>query len=216
MVDFTGGTWRSLIDGQEVSAIPDGLVDNFENADADPAGVYETGETIADYYSQDTADFARTTETVFNGGHALEATSDNVDIVSTPGDGLPNYPSQPVTIEYYYYTVPGSSGGCNIIAQNGDGYLCQPRHRDSDLRLIRRDGFGFEELASTTMNTSDNTWYRIEFEYVNDDLTATVEQTDGTEVASESATDATHSDVEGIGWSDYANGGAIVDEAFII
>ena len=27
MVDFTGGTWRSLIDGSEVSAIPDSVVD---------------------------------------------------------------------------------------------------------------------------------------------------------------------------------------------
>ena len=37
MVDFTGGTWRSLIDGQEVSAIPDSVVsrpdDNDEGGD---------------------------------------------------------------------------------------------------------------------------------------------------------------------------------------
>ena len=40
MVDFTGGTWRSLIDGSEVSAIPDTVVDRFP---ADEGG----GQTLA-------------------------------------------------------------------------------------------------------------------------------------------------------------------------
>ena len=30
MVDFSGGTWRSLIDGSEVSAIPDSVLEDFE------------------------------------------------------------------------------------------------------------------------------------------------------------------------------------------
>ena len=33
MVDFTGGTWRSLIDGSEVSAIPDSVGTQYDAAD---------------------------------------------------------------------------------------------------------------------------------------------------------------------------------------
>ena len=35
MVDFTGGTWRSLIDGQEVSAIPDSAIAQYNAKELD-------------------------------------------------------------------------------------------------------------------------------------------------------------------------------------
>ena len=42
MVDFTGGTWRSLIDGSEVSAIPDSVVGRFNAKDEDSTGPLST------------------------------------------------------------------------------------------------------------------------------------------------------------------------------
>ena len=50
MVDFTGGTWRSLIDGSEVSAIPDTVV---SRPDDDSTGNSENADGVAIATSQE-------------------------------------------------------------------------------------------------------------------------------------------------------------------
>ena len=52
MVDFTGGTWRSLIDGQEVSAIPD--TENLQIRFAADEGVISNGTQAVDGDEVDT------------------------------------------------------------------------------------------------------------------------------------------------------------------
>ena len=60
MVDFTGGTWRSLIDGQEVSATPDSVVENFERSDP------------IDDYSGNTEDASVETTDTIEGDQSLQ------------------------------------------------------------------------------------------------------------------------------------------------
>ena len=100
MTEFT--TWRSLVDGAEISDIPDGVVDNFEDADSDPAGPYASGETVSDFYQGSTGSYERTTSDVVEGSKALRDTDDDGtnSMWSVPGDGLPQYLSEGNTVEF--------------------------------------------------------------------------------------------------------------------
>ena len=84
------------------NTIPDSVIDNFENADADPAGVYESGETVGNYYQGRTSSWERTTSNVVEGVSALRPTSGGgpEPIWSLPGDGLPNYLHEGDTVEF--------------------------------------------------------------------------------------------------------------------
>jgi len=95
--EITGAT----IDGQEVQeitvdgqtvfvagGIPDGLVDNFE---LDPDGPYQSGQTLAEYYSGDLSLFQIVSSSVFGSSRAMEYSGNNGTIFSYVGDGLPNY-----------------------------------------------------------------------------------------------------------------------------
>ena len=65
MTEFT--TWRSLVDGEEISAILGSVVDNFE-----PILYEDEGLTLSDYYQQDTGDMARVDDETFDSTKALE------------------------------------------------------------------------------------------------------------------------------------------------
>ena len=65
MTEFT--TWRSLVDGDEIFAIPD-FLDNWEDA---PDGLYESDETIVDYWSGSTGDYERSTDADYRGDFGL-------------------------------------------------------------------------------------------------------------------------------------------------
>ena len=95
------GDGRILFDGP---ALPDSVVDNFEDADADPPGVYGDGETIDDFYRGATDDWNRTTSDVIEGGHAISQDSSTVDdnsaVWSQPGDGLNRYPESGDSVKF--------------------------------------------------------------------------------------------------------------------
>ena len=106
MVDFTGGTWRSLIDGSEVSAIPDSLV--LQYAATNVSG----GDTT---WSDDNevADMTLTggeTDTTVDDVEALgfDGTDDhgNIDLPSDfEGDGLNEF-----TVEFSISTTTSDNG----------------------------------------------------------------------------------------------------------
>jgi len=93
------GDGRIFFDGP---AIPDGLVDNFEQSDevdgsTEPFGPYGEGEGLDTYYSGDFNRYDITTNgpvsgDAFEGDRLLVGTGDSQErIISKPGDGLPNY-----------------------------------------------------------------------------------------------------------------------------
>ena len=99
MTEFT--TWRSLVDGEEIIAIPDTWIDNFNNDD-DPeqAGLYN-GQTLSDFYSGDVSGFGRSFGDGLIGDHALEVTTDFSGMFSQPQDGLNQYPEEGDKIPVY-------------------------------------------------------------------------------------------------------------------
>lgn len=75
MTDFTDGSWRSLITGDVVSAIPDSVIDNFEDEDktvASPDWSGWGGETSA-------GNFDVNTPTELSGDFAAFVNCDNQD-----------------------------------------------------------------------------------------------------------------------------------------
>lgn len=144
------------------TAIPASVIDNFEASDADPAGVYETGQTIADYYSGSTDRFGRTTSNVQEGATALEATNPNGNpqlVESSPGDGLNTYPSDGDTIRFIIRD-PGAFPGLAVNADfsSGDVYSYSIRSADNTIRIEQR-GSTAATLASANASVSQDTWY---------------------------------------------------------
>ncbi|MFW5950076.1 MAG: hypothetical protein ACOCR6_01845 [archaeon] len=185
------------------SAIPDSVVDNFEDADADPAGPYESGEGISDYYGGDTGSANRQTGTVYEGAHALELSSESA-IIST--SGLPRYPAQGDTFSARIY-LAGNSNDCGILygcpSEAGEGsqsgYLTSVNDTN-DFTLYRYDGGSVTEIGSDSGSASTGEWWEIEVAWGTDDShEATFYDSSGTEQASISATDDTYTDT-GVGF----------------
>ena len=108
--DATAGEftdWFSLFDGQIIRAIPDSVVDNFNDAGSDRPGIYESGEDTSDYYAGATDMLLRDGDSI-EGSHALFWENDPdgrpIAIVSTPEDetilpsGLNRYPEAGETV----------------------------------------------------------------------------------------------------------------------
>ena len=158
------------MDGEEIDFIPDSVVDNFEDADAEPPGVYESGETISDYYKGATANFARTTSDVVEGGHALasQGTDDTGAIISEPGDGLPRYHDEGDAIRFLIRDISTDTSTdvapffiSNAAWNDGspDGYAFQlyPRNGLIRIRLLEDGSLG--SFSETSVSISDSTWY---------------------------------------------------------
>ena len=168
-----------------IDAIPDSVVDNFESVDSDPAGVYETGETLDDYYNGGLAEWSRNTSDVVEGDKNVEAEmGDNVDhvIISQPGDGLNRYPEAEDTLVSLMWDSGGSgdsgNGGRPMTCFNGswendavDCYAAYINAESNTLEIIKYDGqpggTGFDNkstLESENVTLSDEEWYWVEID----------------------------------------------------
>ena len=211
MTEFT--TWRSLVDGEEIVAIPDGVVDNFEDADADPAGPYEDGEDITDYYGGATAGFARTTDNAVEGDKSLNGNQaeSNEFIISEPNDGLPNYPDFGDTISFLLedrgdISLPGAVYN-GALGTDDTGYAAIIDTRD-EIAIRRLDGQGnITVIASTSQTINENQVYYGEVDIPSengDSHEFRIYNVDGLEpdnlLATVTATDDTYTDQRGIGW----------------
>lgn len=207
----------------EVRVIPDSVVDNFEDADADPPGVYEDGETISDYYPNGlrTDDIERTTSFAFDGdfGCYLEdSTGDwaTTYVISQPGDGLPNYLEQPGTISAWMYD-PGSDmdgNHANILFGAPDydnAYMVGLRMEREEIVFSRiEDGGTNLAIEDENVNLSEETWYKCIVDWQEDgDIAITAEDTDENVVGSMSLNDDTYSG-EGVGVAGRLNDGDVV------
>ena len=219
MVDFTGGTWRSLIDGSEVSDIPDSVVDNFEDATATPLGVYEDGQEISDYYGGDTAAFSRDAGAAKEGDFGLRrSTSDTFTVItSNPGDGLNRYIKVGETWRCWV-KVPSTESFTDSISvifghssntALDDGYLLMPREDSGKfLFLQRRDGGTVTDIASESISWPTNEWFEIEGHHEADgSFTGKIFDDQGSQIGSDlTANDSTYItdgeyDHEGIGYA---------------
>jgi hypothetical protein len=145
------------------SAIPDSVVDNFEDANGNPARPYESGETISDYYSGATGNWARTQSNVNEGSFALETSGGYPDYVYSTS-GLPKYPSEGDTVKFLIRAVevngciphfisnvggsPINGYGFGLYADNGEMYI--QKITDESYSTLTSD---------TNISVSVQTWY---------------------------------------------------------
>lgn len=146
------------------SAIPDAVVDNYED---DPDGPYGTGDDITTYYSGDTGIASRTTTNPIAGSYSLALeTGGNDYIGSVSGDGLPAYPQYgdvlsfrvrfPATdwsVSHYYLASSNNS--------RDDLYGVRIKTDDSAIQITRYNGGSFSELTSASFTYSADTVYTI-------------------------------------------------------
>ncbi|MFC7216454.1 hypothetical protein ACFQO4_20560 [Saliphagus sp. GCM10025334] len=176
------------------------ILDDFERANLDP-------------YSGATASFeVTTTSPVQEGSYSLKGNSSGSaqTIDSWSGGGLEDYPAQGDTWEYYVYNDGSgaqamfSFGVPDGILSDDDSYRIFTRFDVDDFLIQLRNGSGGttgDNLAQTSVTWPTDDWLRVEIGWETDGtITGTVEDSNGTELVSETATDSTFTD-GGIGWS---------------
>jgi len=208
------------------SAIPDSVVDNFEDADADPPGVYESGDTVATYYSGDTGAFSRSATGVIENSYGLQNDdTDDVYIVSEPGDGLNKYPETGATVGWFAQSF-GDAQNTHfpVTVFNGaydgsvDGYGFMTASYDGGyLKIVRIDNGSDTDLQTSSPSLSDGVWYWAEADLpptsgtsegdidfrlynLNGDLSR------GSQIDSLSATDTNYGDNRGVGFGSTISG----------
>ena len=149
MTEFT--TWRSLVDGAEISAIPDGVVLRPESDDLD-------------HFSGDTGSWSINDEApVFDDELSLKADEDDsstLSMVST--SGLDNYPEigkKHVFFVYYESNYQMVSFGTDNAPNENDGYGYDLR--DGELELTRWDD-GSRTTLETGASLPEDEWISLE------------------------------------------------------
>lgn len=207
------------------SAIPDSVVDNFEDS---PDGPYATGEDLSDYYSGHLSVMSRISSgTILEGSVSLEidAGTDGSHhiITSIPGDGLPNYPQQGDTFEAVMYGLDSYDGdrmGVLFGVQDNhdgtdnwdglDAYFAFVRPADNQIDIERIADGSATVLSSTSTTVPHEETLRTVVDWGTDDsIDVTVYDSNDSEVGSTSTTDDTFTS-GGIGWEGTGVGGTHV------
>jgi len=183
-------------------AIPDSVVDNFEEA------LYEDqAKSLSDYYSGDLASFSRQQSIVNTGSYALEASADaNIGAASAPNTS----PEKGDTIECYTYIDGGDDSGIawgtDGPVSSGDGFELDIDSGNNALFLRKYSGGSQSSIASSTPTVPSSEWLRAEITWAtNDDITATLYDASGSQIDQLTATDPDYGNNTGIS---FRNGGA--------
>lgn len=223
-----GTDWYARSGGDEISAIPGSVIDNFESDSGDPAGPYASGEDLSTYYRGYLSGFSRTSSSPIEGNYSLQTSAGNgFAIFSEPGDGLPQYPQDNDTLDVLVY----NSGALPVIFfnvtyddanDNINGYGCR-YWANNQIDLKRYDNSTASDtntnrssLASKSISKLTDTAYWLEISTAdsNGNISATLYDVDsslnrGSQIESVSATDTTH-DYRGIGFGTSLDGTGLI------
>jgi hypothetical protein len=182
-------------DGTRVfgSAIPDSVVDNFEEI------LYEDQNlTLSDRYGGDLSNFERQTTTVSEGSYALESQATDAQSIAQTDRTI----SAPVTFEFDFYRQ-GTSDNFEWVlyfAQNNSshgansGYIIWPYRSNNVLRISRLDNGILNGLNDTTITYPANEWGSVEVDHdSNGNITATAYDAGDTQLGQVSTQDTTYS-----------------------
>ena len=219
------GSLRSVSTG--VIAIPDSVVDNFEDADSDPAGIYEEGDTLSDFYTfrDSTDDASRVSDSnIIDGSFALEFDSPSAtNLSSNPGDGLNRYISKGDRFSALVRSVDEEVGIIwGVGSTSDDRYQLAVGQNNNDLRLSKSTDGNFQDLSTPNVSIESGEWYELEIEWhdgsgseSDNTIISRVFDVDqstgerGPELQSTSVSDSDHADNEGVGFT--IGGGATGD-----
>lgn len=201
--------------GDGVSVVPNGIQ---EVRKGDGTVIYSAGPVIVDdFEDNDLVEYSNTTNfttttTAIEGSYSGQndgTTTNDEQIYSMPGDGLPNYPSRGDTFEFKIADIGGLFAGMSFGLETGavavgdsTGYAARINERDTEIQLNRANGDGTSTNLATAAYTDTTDPYRGEVVYpaTGNAIQYTLYNANGTELASVSAIDDTYSG-GGIGWS---------------
>ena len=155
MVDFTGGTWRSLIDGSEVSAIPDdGLAhrykaDDLSLSDGDSVSTW-SDLAGSDDLTQTTSSKQPTYKTGIINGQPVVRTDGTDDFLQTAFGTVIN---QAVEVYLVCQWASVDDNGDRIFDGETDRFLLYDRDADSSSAfMFAGDNVGTGGIADTNAN----------------------------------------------------------------
>jgi hypothetical protein len=189
--------------GLGYSAIPDSVVDNFEDGDLSE-------------YSGSTGDFNVQQTTVFEGSYALERPGIPGTTAITSTSGLNHYPSRGGKFQYRFRATANAGRDAYVgfarqsEVEIADGYEIRTGLDDDNLEIALRDG-GFTVLNETPLVWPRDEWLRVRVDWgreSTDDITVTVFGASNSELASVTATDSTF-DAGGVEFFSSSGGGAV-------
>jgi len=197
VTEFT--KWRSLVDGEEIIAIPDGVLlpesDDLDNFDGDVEDYDINDDSPVIYTEQNNLSLKQSDE----GEVSIESTS-----------GLNRYPERGEKFAYYFQ---GTSGDPDAVfkfgLQDSSNFYSVMLRLGSDSLRIRKDGDN-EDIESVSV--SFDTWYDIEVEWEsNGDITVRLFDVDQSgnresEIGSVSTTDSEY-ESGGIGFESISDTG---------
>ena len=208
--------------GQTVfAAIPDSVIDNFED---DPDGPYGDSNTVADFYSGDTDAFSRTTADVVEGQEALGTdTTGTQMMVSEPGEGLLDYPDEDDTISVLLRQPADIPQGAVIVRGSiSSGNISGYAIRISDGAIVvRRIDDGSDTVilnATDATEIDDETWHWVEVSPPTDEDsvlkvdvfeldTTNILPASNTPIESESVSDSNYTVENGVGAARFSGSG---------
>ena len=188
MSNFT--TWRSLVDGEEIFAIPDSVVDNFE-----------WGGPLSDRWAGATGDWEINQTDVLFGDYSLSPTTTGAGIIEViSGDyDVPRVlgPSD-VPFGFWFNEENNEAIRWYFAFQDSSNYAAAEVSPPSDQVRIRVDGT-VENTASVTLSTSE--WYWLgptEWDTGVGEVTVEVRDGNFSTLASVTATDGGYQNEPGI------------------
>lgn len=204
------GTVYQAHSATEIGAIPDSVVDNFEES------LYEDqGKTLSDYYSGDLGAFARQTSTVLEGSNSLEYSGSATSYILSGSFSA----SSGTTYRWDVRTESGSNSGPYGIFGNPDattfsGYMAGINPNKDNIHIYRVDSGSFTELASASATISTSTRYINEFQWGSSgDLVYRLLDGSETELGATSVVSDTNYTSGAIGWR-YYNADGVSQNAY--
>jgi len=153
-----GGARAGILAGGNQIAV--NLIDNYEDADATPAGPYGSGDTIDTYYTVTNGSFERSTTNAIDGSFSIarnsaSGTNDSDAAVSLPGDGLPNYPDEGESVSAIVDDPANLFPGVMSAVPSAEVKGYTGLYAFGEVFLRRHDGSGsVTDLNSTTVSAS--------------------------------------------------------------
>ena len=154
-------------------AIPDTVVDNFENKDDSPAGPYDgDSDALDSFYSGQTDGFARVKASPVD-TFAVERTSNITSrqyVFSRPGDGLPRYPEDGEMLTCLIQERSTNTQPKLLFnVENGSnpgGYVAGIDTSNEDLQIFKQDDLTSTDdtqlVEESGIGINSNEWYWLE------------------------------------------------------
>ena len=223
------GSLRNVSVG--IDAIPDSVVDNFE--DNDRGGVYGPGDDITNFYSGDIDGFTRSTSITLTGSHTLRKEPGAEYITSQPGDGLNRYPEKGDIISLFV-RPDGSRPAFYFGLEDVDNWYGMRFRSSDDSFWVRTMVDGELTQVQDSVSLTPQTWYEVELLWHDGEgsqpedtiegklysLNINGDVTRDSEIASAQLTESAHANQRGIGFrftgSEGSNNEAYYDDVRVI